>query len=53
MNYYWFNRQEMFQKAKENTQRKKLLSIINKIKNISKKSQKSVLKTCRKKKRTT
>ena len=40
MNYYWFNRQEMFQKAKENTQKKKLLSIINKKEAIKEKSKK-------------
>ena len=32
MNYYWFNRQKILQKAKENTQKKTLLNIINKIK---------------------
>ena len=34
MNHYWFNRQEILQKAKENTQKKKLLSIINKTKRL-------------------
>ena len=29
MNYYWFNRQEILQKAKE-IRKKKLMSIINK-----------------------
>ena len=52
MNHYWFNRQEILQKAKENTQKKKLLSIINKTKRLQKKSQESVIKTCPKKKKT-
>ena len=34
MNYYWFNRQEILQKAKEKYSKEKLLSIINKIKNL-------------------
>ena len=44
MNYYWFNRQEMFQKAKENTQKKKLLSIINKTKEAIKEKSKKCYK---------
>ena len=32
MSYYWFNRQEILQKAKKDTLKKKLLSIIYKIK---------------------
>ena len=32
MSYYWFNRQEILQKAKERYSKKKLLSIIYKIK---------------------
>ena len=32
MNYYWFNRQDILQKAKENILKKKLLSIMHKTK---------------------
>ena len=32
MSYYWFNRQEILEKAKKHIQKKKLLSIIYKIK---------------------
>ena len=31
MSYYWFNRREILQKAKEKYSKKKLLSIITKI----------------------
>ena len=34
MNYYWFNGQEIVQKAKKNILKKKLLSIINKTKKL-------------------
>ena len=34
MSYYWFNRQEILQKAKEKYSKKKLLSIINKTKKL-------------------
>ena len=34
MNYYWFNRQEILQKEKENYSKKKLLGIINKTKKL-------------------
>ena len=34
MNCYWFNRQEILQKAKKNILEKKLLSIINKTKKL-------------------
>ena len=34
MNYHWFNKQEILQKAKENYSKKKLLSIINKTKRL-------------------
>ena len=34
MNYHWFNRQEILQKAKKNVLKKKLLSIINKTKKL-------------------
>ena len=52
MNYYWFNRQEILQKAKEKYSKEKLLSIINRTKKLQKKSQESIIKTCHKKKRT-
>ena len=34
MNYYWFNRQEILQKAKEQFSEKKLQTIINKTKKL-------------------
>ena len=34
MNYYWFNRQEIFQKAKKNILKKNLLSIMQKTKHL-------------------
>ena len=34
MSYYWLNRQEILQKSKESTLKKKLLSIISKIKKL-------------------
>ena len=34
MSHYWFNRQEILQKAKETYSRKKLLSIIYKTKKL-------------------
>ena len=52
MSYYWFNRQEILQKAKERYSKEKLLSIICKIKKLSKKGQKVVIKNCQKKKKT-
>ena len=52
MNYYWFDRQEILQKAKERYSKEKLLSIIHKTKKQKKKSQESVTKTCHKKKKT-
>ena len=44
MNYYWFNRQEILQKAKEKYSKEKEA--------IKEKSIKSVIKTCHKKKKT-
>ena len=52
MNYYWFNRQEILQKAKGKYSKRKLLSIINKTKKLPKKGQKSVINACHKKKKT-
>ena len=34
MNYYWFNRQEILENKKKGTLKKKLLSIICKIKKL-------------------
>ena len=51
MSYYWFNRQEILQKAKD-ILRKKLQSILYKTKKLQKKSQESIIKTCDKKKKT-
>ena len=53
MSYYWFNRQEILQKAKERSSKEKLLIIISKIKMLQKKGQKIVIKTCQKKKKQT
>ena len=50
MNYYWFNRQEILQKSKENIRKKKLLSIVHKTKKLQNKIQEGVVKTCHKKK---
>ena len=52
MSYYWCNRQEILQKTKERYSKKKLLSIISKIKKLQKKNQEIVVKTCQKKKKT-
>ena len=52
MSYYWFNRQEILQKAKERYSKKKLLSIIHKTKKQYKKSQVSYTKTYQKVKKT-
>ena len=34
MNYYWFNRQEILQKTKENYSKEKVAGIINKTKKL-------------------
>ena len=34
MNYYWFNTQEIFQKAKEKYSKEKVLSIMHKTKKL-------------------
>ena len=52
MNYYWFNRQEILQKAKENYSKEKAAEYYKQNKEATKKSQKSVIKTCHKKKKT-
>ena len=52
MNYYWFNRQEILQKAKENYSKEKAAEYYKQNKEAIKKSQESVIKTCHKKKKT-
>ena len=52
MSYYWFNRQEILQKAKERYSKEKAAEHYLKNKEvIKKKSLESVIKTCHKKKR--
>ena len=46
MNYYWFNRQEMLQKAKKNYSKEKAAEYYKQNK------EESVMKTCHKKKKT-
>ena len=53
MNYYWLNRQENLQKAKEKYSREKAAEYYAQNKETIKKSQESVIKTCRKKNNTT
>ena len=53
MNYYWFNRQEILQKAKERYSREKAAEYYAQNKGaIKEKSRESVIKTCCKKKKT-
>ena len=52
MNYYWFNRQEILQKAKEKYSKEKTSEYYAQNKQAIKKSQESVIKTCHKKKKT-
>ena len=51
MNYYWFNRQEILQKAKENYFKEKAAEYYKQNKEAIKKSQESVIKTCHKNKK--
>ena len=51
MNYYWFNRQEILQKAKENYSKEKAANYYKQNKEAIKKSQESVIKTCHKTKK--
>ena len=51
MSYYLCNRQEVLQKVKERYSKKKLQSIISKIKKLSKKSQEIVIKLVRRRKK--
>ena len=53
MSCYWFNRQEILQKAKERYSKEKASAYYAQNKEpIKKKSQESVIKTCPKKKKT-
>ena len=52
MNYYWFNRQEILQKEKENYSKGKAAKYYKQNKKDIKKSQKSIMKTCHKNKKT-
>ena len=52
MSYYWFNRQEILQKAKEKYSKEKTSEYYAQNKQAIKKSQESVIKTCHKKKKT-
>ena len=50
MSYYWCNRQEILQKAKERYSKEKAAEYY--LQNKEKKSQEIVIKTCQKKKKT-
>ena len=50
MSYYWFNRLEILQKAKEKYSKEKAVEYYSQNKEVIKKSQESVTKTCHKKK---
>ena len=53
MSYYWFNRQEILQKAKERYSKEKAVEFYLQNKEaIKKKSQESIIKTFHKKKKT-
>ena len=52
MSYYWLNRQEILQKAKERHSKEKAAEYYVQNKEAIKKSQESVIKTCHKKKKT-
>ena len=52
MNYYWFNREEILQKAKERYSKEKAAKYYLQNKEAIKESQESVIKTCHKKKKT-
>ena len=52
MSHYWFNRQEILQKAKERYSKEKAAQYYTQNKDAKKKSKESVKKTCHKKKRT-
>ena len=52
MTYYWFNRQEILHKAKENYSKEKTAEYYKQNKEAIKESQESAIKTCHKKKKT-
>ena len=52
MNYCWFNRQEILQKANQKFSKEKAAEYYKRNKEAIKKSQESVIKTCHKKKKT-
>ena len=52
MSYYWFNRQELLQKAKERYSKEKTAEYYLQNKEAIKKSQEKVIKTCHRKKKT-
>ena len=52
MSYYWFNRQEILQKAKERYSKEKAAEYYLKNKEAIKKIQEIVIKTCHQKKKT-
>ena len=51
MSYYWFNRQEILQNAKQRYSKEKAAEYYLQNKEAKKKSQESVIKTCHKKKK--
>ena len=51
MSYYWFNRQEILQKAKERYSKEKAAEYYKQNKEVIKKSKNIVIKTCLKKKK--
>ena len=52
MNYCWFNRQEILQKANQKFSKEKAAEYYKRNKEAIKKSQESIIKTCHKKKKT-
>ena len=52
MNYYWFNRQEILQKAKENYSKEKAAENYKQNKEAIKEKSRERYKTCHKKKKT-
>ena len=52
MSYYWFNRQEILQKAKERYSKEKAAEYYSKNKEAIKKEQEIVIKPCHEKKKT-
>ena len=51
MSYYWFNRQEILQKGNERYSKEKAAEYYKQNKEVIKKSQEIVIKTCQKKKK--